>query len=91
MSAVGECDFLPNGNWELRLKDIAVDQLQLDDELILALPERLKRAIVDLKPCGPGSRREGFDLNLHRGSFDLIGGVNPGEPVQSRWDVAIGL
>jgi len=91
MSAIGECDFLPNGNWELRLKDIAVDQLQLDRELIPALPERLKRAIIELNPRGPGNRREDFDLNIHRGSFDLQGGVTPGEPVKSSWDVAIGL
>lgn len=91
MSAVGGCDFLPSGNWELRLKEISVDQLQLDDELILALPKRLKRAIVELNPRGPGNRREGFRLNIHRGSFDLFGGVNPGEPVQSRWNLAIGL
>ncbi|MEE8450741.1 MAG: hypothetical protein V3R99_02470, partial [Thermoguttaceae bacterium] len=91
MSAIGECDFLPNGNWGLRLKEISVDQLQLDDELILALPKRLKRAIVELNPRGPGNRREGFNLSIHNGSFDLRGGVTPGEPVESRWDVAIGL
>jgi hypothetical protein len=48
--------------------------------LIQALPERLKKAIVTLNSSGP--------LYL-RGSFGLEGPAQVGDPVRSRWNLAI--
>ena len=50
--------------------------------MIQALPERLRKAVVELNPTGP--------INL-RGSLDLERTGRPGEPLRSRWDVRLGL
>jgi hypothetical protein len=50
--------------------------------LIVALPERLKRAILELKPIGP--------ISLS-GTFALEGGAQASDPLRSRWDLVVGL
>lgn len=83
IAAGGYCSFLADGSWDFQLQGLTVDRLRLEDrELIQALPGRLKKAIVELKPTGPVSLR---------GSFGLEGGAQVGDPVRSRWDLAIGF
>ncbi len=82
-AAVGTCFLQPDGRWQLELKRLSVDRLQLDDrELFRALPEQLKKAVVQLAPRGP--------INL-RGSFNLEGGASPADQLRSRWDLDIGF
>jgi len=78
----GYCDFQSDGRWRTRYEKLSVDRLRIDRELIQALPERLKKAVVELNPTGP--------INL-RGSFDLERRGGPDEPLRSRWDVRIGM
>lgn len=80
----GYCDFLPDGRWNIHFDDISADRLRVDHdrELVQALPERLRKAVVELNPTGP--------INL-RGSLDLERTGRPGEPLRSRWDVRLGL
>jgi len=81
MSSDGYCDFPPNGTWHFHLENLSVDRLKLDDrELVTALPERLRKGITALKATGP--------VNI-RGSFDLEGGPGPGQPLRSKWNVAL--
>ncbi|HUU95680.1 MAG TPA: AsmA-like C-terminal region-containing protein [Phycisphaerae bacterium] len=83
LAAAGHCDPLPDGRWALHLEGLSVDRLRLEDrDLIQALPEQLKKALVQLQPTGP--------VNL-RGSLDLESGAVVGDPVRSRWNVAIGF
>ncbi len=77
----GECDLLPDGSWSLQLKGLTADGLRPDDRnLIQALPPRLKKAIIELKPSGP--------INLH-GELALEGGAGLGNAVRSRWDLTV--
>jgi hypothetical protein len=76
----GSCDFLPDGRWRFRLENLAVDRVRLDRDLTPALPERLRRALVELRPAGP--------VNV-RGAFELESGQRAGDPLQSRWDVQL--
>lgn len=79
----GYCDFLPDGGWNMHLAGLTVDRLRLDRDLIQALPERLKKAVLTLNPSGP--------INL-RGNLDLIHTGRQGEPLRSQWqDVRIGM
>ena len=78
LSATVACDFLPDGSWHLHLGGLSVDRLRPDRELIQALPERLKKAVVELNPDGP--------INL-RGSLDLARGGNPADRLTSQWDL----
>lgn len=79
----GHCDFRNDGSWDFQLKEITVDQLHLrDPELIEAVPQRLKKAILSLNPSGP--------VHL-RGSFSLQGPARMGDPVRAGWDLAIDL
>ena len=70
IAATGDCDFLPDGRWSLRLEGLTADGLRPDDrDLFQALPGRLKKAVVELKPVGP--------VNLH-GTLTLQGGMGEG-------------
>jgi hypothetical protein len=84
ITAGGTCDFPPDGKWHLRLAPLSVDRLRLDrdHDLIQALPGRLKKVLLELKPGGP--------INL-AGSFDLEPGPYVGDPVRSWWDVQLGF
>ena len=82
ISTEGYCDFQPDGRWKMHFAGLSVDRLRADRELIQALPERLKKAVVELNPTAP--------VNL-RGSFSLERVGRPGEPLRSQWDVQIGL
>ena len=78
----GNGEFHSDGRWRLALEALAVDRLRLDRDLIQALPDRLKRALLELNPNGPVSMS---------GSFQMSSGQRPGEPVQYSWDLRFGL
>lgn len=78
----GFCDFQPDGRWTVCFQNLTVDQIRIDRELTEALPERLKKAAVELSPNGA--------MNL-RGSFELGRTGRPEDPLQSRWNIRVGL
>ncbi len=47
------CRFSPDGSWNLRFDDMQVEQLQLDNELGRALPERLRSGLAVLDTRTP--------------------------------------
>lgn len=78
----GWLHFDPDGRWRCRLEDLSIDRLRIDRDLIPALPERLKRALVELRPTGP--------INI-RGMFELSNTLDPNHSLESQWDVTLGL
>jgi hypothetical protein len=80
----GTCDFFVDGGWQMQLRDLTLDRVQLhgeDRELESALPGAIKRAIAELRPRGP--------LNL-KGAIDLAK-QNPADPLRASWDVDLFL
>ena len=82
LSTEGYCDFYPDGRWYMHFEKLAADRIHADRELIQALPERLRKAVLELRPTGP--------MNI-AGSFDLERTGRPFEPLRSRWDMRLGL
>jgi hypothetical protein len=78
VSTGGTCDIAPDGGFHLRLKNLAVDRLKADHELIAALPEALKRVVGELKPSGA--------INV-RGNVDFSKSGDPNALLESSWDV----
>jgi hypothetical protein len=74
----GYCDFFPDGGWTIHLAGLTVDRLQPDRDLLVALPERLKKAILTLNPTG-----RPIDL---RGNLDFLHDGRPGTPLRCQWD-----
>lgn len=78
----GQCQMRPDGGWYLSLRNLTVDRLSADRELLAALPAGPRRVVSQLKLTGP--------VNL-RGSFGLSQDALRGAPLKSRWDLAIAL
>ena len=47
------CRFVPDGSWNLRVDDMLVEQLQLNNDLTRALPSRFRSAITELDTRTP--------------------------------------
>ncbi len=71
ISTGGTCDIAPNGGFHLKLKNLAVDRLKADHDLLAALPEGLRRVVAEIKPAG------GLAL---RGGVEFIKAPNAGAP-----------
>lgn len=82
VSSGGQCDFLPDGGWNLQLKKLTVDRLRADHELTAALPDGLRKAAAELKPSAP--------MNL-RGSLTLARGGGVNARMTSEWDLSADL
>jgi hypothetical protein len=83
ISTEGFCDFPSDGRWKIHFARLSADRLRgADRELVQALPERLRKAMIELNPTGT--------INLD-GSLDLERAGRPGEPLLSRWDARLGL
>jgi hypothetical protein len=71
------CEFIPGGGWSMHFDELTVERLRLDRDLINALPERLKKAVLTLNPGG--------SVNL-RGNLDLMHTGRLNESLRSQWD-----
>jgi len=79
----GHCEFRPDGTWRFTLDGLSVDRLRLEDrELAAAMPEGLRRTVLQLKPAGP--------VNL-RGDVTLSGDAGPQSPIGFQWDLLLGF
>ncbi len=81
IAGAGYSEFSPNGMWRLHLRDLSVDRLRFDQELIQALPGRLRKGLFELKPNGP--------MSLHHSSFDISRNLTSTEMPQAAWDMQI--
>jgi len=83
IEAEGFCDFQPDGRWLAHFDNVSIDRIPIADrDVNTALPDRLKKAVAELNPTGA--------INL-RGGFELEQSPEPSDPLQSRWNVVIGL
>lgn len=80
MRAKGSSASLPDGGWHLRFDDVMIDRLVADRDLLVALPERLRKAVLALDPTG--------QVNL-RGGLNLYGAAGSPLPPQASWDVEV--
>lgn len=78
ITTAGQVDLDPEGGWRLQLDRLAVDRVRPDRDLMQALPERLKRAIVALNLVHP--------VNLS-GRLSLQRGGRQSDPLTSQWDL----
>lgn len=77
--AKGSSSGVPEGGWHLRFDDLAIDRLTPDRDLLVALPERLRKGVLELKPEGLINLRGG--LNFYQAAGMLV--------PESSWDVDI--
>jgi hypothetical protein len=80
LRAGGTVNLLPEHGWQLKLTGLAVDRLQPDRDLLLALPAGLRHGVTKLNPTGQ------FNLT---GNFTLVRPGGEDRPVQSKWDLVL--
>ena len=80
--ASGSGTATPNGEWQLQLHNLSLDQLSVDHDLLAAVPARLNRQLVQ-------SRVDGF-FSL-QGSLAFAGNRRKPQNIRSKWDLAIDL
>ena len=79
VEANGVCDFDREGNWHLQFKQIAVDRLKADRDLLAALSGRLKKCVMSLNPTGA--------MNINGGTLEFTGSAALNAPVRSAWNL----
>ncbi|NLE38494.1 MAG: hypothetical protein GX621_10765 [Pirellulaceae bacterium] len=77
-------NFLPDGSWNFRIEDMAVDRLSLEDrELRLALPAGLREGLAKWNPSGP--------MYLHKSRMNARHPAEAGQPMEMDWDLRLGF
>ena len=69
-----------DGNWQLHLPRLIVEDIVFESDLRRALPEDFSRTIESLNPRG---------RFLVEGRLDFAGSTRPGAPVSAEWDLAL--
>ncbi len=73
---------IPGQGWQAKLTQVAVDRLNLDRDLLEALPAGVRKNITNLNISGP--------IHYH-GSLDLNYNANLPIPISGQWDGELGL
>lgn len=76
------------GPWDIHFTNLHIDNL--DRELIQALPERLKKAVLALNLSRPGNLNKSL-ANVFANHLDFYHSGLSGEPLKSQWDLSINL
>jgi len=78
ISTDGQCQLAADGSWTMRLDNLAVDQLEVDRDLLAALPPGLRSRLSDIQIDGPlamrgalAFRRSGLPIPLLTSTWDL--------------------
>lgn len=79
IDAEGLCRWNPGGEWSLQFDQLSADRLQLDHDLLAALPGEVGKAIAKAKFIG--------NLAMS-GNLSLAGSAVEGSTVDADWDLA---
>ena len=72
----------PNGQWQIKLDDFSADQLEIDHDLLAAVPPRLNRQLVQSRVTGPLSMQ---------GTIAFAGNRHQPGSARTTWDLSVDL
>jgi hypothetical protein len=78
--AHGEAKVSLDGSWALALRDLQIDRLHVDRDLLRAVPEAGRKTLVELNPTGA--------FNLH-GEMSFAQGGHPADSLRAAWNMAV--
>lgn len=77
VSTNGSCYFPEDRRWQIRFEDLRIENIVVDRDLLLAVPEKLEKSLQQLQ-IGP---------LFHADGVVVLSNPNPGRPVQMNWDM----
>jgi hypothetical protein len=77
----GSGNFAEDGSWQVQLEGLSADRLTARRELVGALPEKMQKAIEQLKPTG--------SFALQNSSLRVFKPGDSTAPVQAHWDMQL--
>ena len=69
-----------NGDWQLRLEKFSADHVNIDHDILAAVPSRLNKQLIEMRVKGP--------LNL-QGALAFYGNESKPREVRSAWNLAV--
>jgi len=79
VSTNGSCYFPEDRRWQIRFEDLRIENIVVDRDLLLAVPEKLEKSLQQLQ-IGP---------LFHADGVVVLSNPNPGHPVQMNWDMTV--
>ncbi|MBA2116029.1 hypothetical protein HOV93_32180 [Planctomycetes bacterium FF15] len=79
VSTNGSCFFPEDQRWQVRFEDLRIENIAVDRDLLLAVPEKLEKSLQQLQ-VGP---------LFHADGVVVLSNPNPGRPVQMNWDMTV--
>lgn len=79
VSTDGSCYFPEDRRWQIRFENMRIENIAIDRDLLLAVPEKLERSLQQLQ-IGP---------LLHADGTVVLSNPNPGRPIQMNWDMIV--
>lgn len=77
VSTNGSCYFPEDRRWQIRFEGMRIENVAIDRDLLLAVPEKLEQSLQRLQ-IGP---------LLHADGTVVLSNPNPGSPIQINWDM----
>ncbi len=77
----GSGNFSEDGSWQVQLEGLSADRLTARRELVGALPQKMQKAIEQLKPTG--------SFALQNSSLRVFKPSDSTAPVQAQWDMQL--
>ncbi len=79
VSTNGSCHFPEDRRWQIRFEDLRIENVVIDRDLLLAVPEKLERSLQQLQ-IGP---------LFHADGTVVLSNPNPGRQMQMNWDMTV--
>ncbi|QDU74902.1 hypothetical protein Pan97_19220 [Bremerella volcania] len=79
VSTNGSCYFPEDRRWQIRFEGLRIENIVVDRDLLLAVPEKLEKSLQQLQ-LGP---------LFHADGVVVLSNPNPGRAVQMNWDMTV--